>query len=66
MDTKIDLTEVSNTEAFGFIYNLDAKIFLLSNTWKEFASEIIPKYKLLPRQLHYILTEWNLKEEILK
>lgn len=63
---KIDLTSLSNEEAFGFVYEIYAKEFLLSNTWDEFINEITPTYELTRRQISFIETEWKIKEGILK
>jgi len=66
MKTKADLTGIGSKVFYQYIYPVYAKEFLLGSDYDQFAKKVQETFILNAEQWNCILTEWDIKEMILK
>lgn len=66
MSSKINCLDIGCCEAFGSIYLIHAKDFLLGSNYETFAKIVSETHVLSENQWSYLLNEWGIKETILK
>ena len=62
---KVDLTKVKGEIFYKYIYPVNPQAFLLGTDYERYASVIEAMFILNSTQWEYILSEWELKENLL-
>ncbi len=62
---KVDLTKVKGEVFYKYIYPTDPQAFLFGRDYERYASVIEAMFILNSTQWEYILSEWELKENLL-